>query len=346
METTSVVNDDWPCVLAMLPQDLDESAAAMGALVRRREVKSASDLVRLALHYAVSDLSLMRTAAWACECGIADLSNVALYKRLCRAADWLGHLVVQCLRLRGAAGDVPPAKLLVVDATVISAPGSTGTDWRVHVGLDLERQQISTVELTGPKGGESLLRYEVSPGQIVLADRGYGHREGVASVLGVGGHVVVRIACNNSPLEWPDGSTVAIPDILEGLEVLQVKEWSVQFRTRDGVWPMRLVAVRKTHAAAEKEQKRLLHEAQRKGRKPDPRSLRAAHFIMLLTDLPATQASAAQVAALYRLRWQIEIYFKRLKSILHIDHLRAQKPALARAYLYAKLLAALIIDQL
>jgi IS4 transposase len=212
--------------------------------------------------------------------------------------------------------------------------------------LDLERQQIASVELTGPEGGETLLRHNVSGEQIVLADRGYGHREGVASVLETGGRVVVRLASNNFPLKSPKGARVSIPRHFRGLRVGQVKEWRVQFEARGGVHPMRLVAVRKTAAAAEKEQRRLRHEAKRKGREPDQRSLQAAHFIVLLTNLPAREVRANQVAELYRLRWQIETYFKRLKSILHIDHLRTQKPDASRAYLFAKLLGAILIDQL
>nr|MDN1021419.1 transposase [Escherichia coli] len=34
--------------------------------------------------------------------------------------------------------------------------------------------------------------------------------------------------------------------------------------------------------------------------------------------------SAEQVADCYRLRWQIELAFKRLKSLLHLDALRAK----------------------
>lgn len=346
MDTDPVVQDEWPCVLAILPSDVDETAAAMGALQRRRQIKSAGDLLRVALHYALCDLSLAQTAVWASMAGIAQLSAVALYKRLCNAEAWLGHLVFQLLQRRAGLRQVPTVPVLLLDATVISGPRSKGTDWRVHLAMDLQHQRISSVELTGPEGGETFARHQFSEGQIVLADRGYGHRNGVAGLLGQGAHVVVRIASSNFPLETPDGEKVAIPDIFEGLQVLQVGDWPVQFRTSEGVWPMRLVALRKTQAAAQIEQDRLGHEAKRKSRQPDERSLRAAHYVILLTDLPASQLSAEQVAELYRLRWQVEICFKRLKGILQLDHLRAQKPRLARAYLYAKLIAALIIDQM
>src|SRR3546814_4177071 len=68
--------------------------------------------------------------------------------------------------------------------------------------------------------------------------------------------------------------------------------------------------------------------------------------MMLLTTLPAETADPDRVLALYRLRWQIELAFKRLKSLLHIDRLTAKDPRLARCWLAANLVAALLIDRM
>lgn len=98
--------------------------------------------------------------------------------------------------------------------------------------------------------------------------------------------------------------------------------------------------------ATAREQQKIRYAAQRKRRHANPRSLRAAAFIYVLTDLPADVLPASEALELYRLRWQIELAFKRLKSILKLDHLRAHDPRLAKTYLYGKLLVALILDEL
>ena len=72
----------------------------------------------------------------------------------------------------------------------------------------------------------------------------------------------------------------------------------------------------------------------------------AAGFVLLLTNLPAETWDASRILYLYRLRWQIELAIKRLKSLLQLDALRAQDARLVQTYLLAKLLAALWIDQL
>ena len=346
MENKALLENEWQYVLNMMPADLEESAAAKLALQRRRQIASASDLLRLALAYGVCDMSLRQTAAWAEVIGLGRLSDVAVLKRLKGAEEWLGHLILRWLQQRGLTTRVPPVAVRIVDASVICQPGSTGTDWRLHLGLDLASQRISTVELTGPEGAETLLRQPIEPGQIILGDRGYAQRGGAASVLDAGGHLVLRISWQNFPLRGRAGGPLDLVTCAEILKPGEIGDWEVQFEHEEQLYPIRLVALRKSEAAAQKEQERIRKAASRKNRRIDKRSLQAANFTYVITDLPKHQLPTAEALELYRLRWQIEIAFKRLKGLLHFDHLRAKDADLARSYLYAKILGALIVDEM
>ena len=346
MDIATLTGPDWPYVLDLLPSDLEESALGKQAMVRKRGVGSAADLLRLCLSYACCDLSLRQVAAQAALLGIAAISDVAVMKRLRKAGDWLSYLIVRFLQERGLAAQQSAFRVRVVDATSISEPGSRGTDWRLHVGLDLARQQISSVELTGPEEGETLRRHTVEPGEIVLGDRGYAHRQGLAHILAHQAHVVVRFSWKNLPLQTRQGHPLDLLPVLRTLQPGEIGDWPVQFEQGQQTYPMRLVALRKSAAAAAREQRRMRHDASRKSRGVSDKTLQSAHFLYVLTDLSAAQASADQVLELYRLRWQIEIVFKRLKSLLHLDHLRAKNNELARTYLYAKILGALLVEDL
>ena len=89
----------WPSLLARLRDlvDLEGSARDCGALRRRREVADAGVLLRLALVYGGTKLSLRGTVAWVAAAGVADLSDVALLYRLQGAESWLGWLVRELL---------------------------------------------------------------------------------------------------------------------------------------------------------------------------------------------------------------------------------------------------------
>ncbi len=232
MNNAIVVEDEWQYVLNMMPADLESSAMEKLALRRRRAITSAGDLLRLALCYGLCDFSLRQTAAWAELIGLGSMSDVAVLNRLRGASDWLGHLVLRWLQDRGLPTNVPRMAVRVVDATSISGPGSKGTDWRVHLGLDLAGMRIRSAEVTGAGEGETLLRHTVAPGEIVLADGGYAHREGVASVLDDGGHVVVRINWRNFPLETRRGKPLDMVTCLQMLEPGELGDWPVQFRVK------------------------------------------------------------------------------------------------------------------
>jgi len=90
----------------------------------------------------------------------------------------------------------------------------------------------------------------------------------------------------------------------------------------------------------------LRRAAIKKGKKLDPRSLIAAEFLILGTSLPKKGYTAKHILAVYRLRWQIELAFKRLKSLLHINRLPAWTERTSRSWLYAHLILALLCDDL
>ena len=110
--------------------------------------------------------------------------------------------------------------------------------------------------------------------------------------------------------------------------------------------PARLAAVRKSEAAASASRQKILQEHGRKGKAVDPRTLESAAYIFVLTSLDGNVLDTRNVLELYRFRWQIELAFKRMKSLLELGNLPAKDPPLARSFLYAKLLGALLMEDL
>src|SRR3954453_14044378 len=106
--------------------DLDATARTSGALVRRRGVRSAATLLRLALAYGPGGLSLRAAAAWAGVSGLANLSDTAVMNRLRNAAGWLGEIAGALLRGAAAAasatpgGPLPGRRLRIADGSMIT----------------------------------------------------------------------------------------------------------------------------------------------------------------------------------------------------------------------------------
>ena len=96
--------------------------------------------------------------------------------------------------------------------------------------------------------------------------------------------------------------------------------------------------------AASRNRQRLRRNASKKGRTPSKTALRLAGYFCLLTTLPEDLASDDGALELYHLRWQIEVFFKRCKGLLHFDRLRAFDPAWVRTYCLAKLIEVALIQ--
>jgi hypothetical protein len=299
------VEEGWPALLTALPAgfDLEGTARASGAFRRARGIKDAAALLRVALAYGGSDLSLRETSAWAEAAGVAQVSDVALQKRLRHADGWLGQVLQALLA----------ARLAAVDGTGAAEPGP---------GAGLGRRRCVLLDAT--------------------------------SLCEPGADLLVRVGWNSLRLLTPDGAAF---DLLAALAAMAGEDGAT---VRDGeacvrvdehqpgaasgpVW--RLVMHRKTPEQAQVSQDEVRRAAHKRGKTPDPRSLEAARYVILLTSLPREACPAQAVASFYRVRWQVELAFKRWKSLGGLANLQAKNPNLARAWIYARLIVALLAEQ-
>lgn len=342
------VEFQWPYLMAFIGGTARVNALAeqTGAFTRARKIENPEVLLRLILMWAVAERSLMDTAAIAAEAGLADVSDVALVKRFAKAGDWLAALASDLVV--DAQPPLPEGvRVRILDATGITRSGKRGTDRRLHLGLDLGSNRIDSIELTNVKGTESLERFSVRAGEILIGDRAYGNRAGMTYVARQGAFFVVRFPWPAVPLETADGQAFGLLNSLRSLPEASVGEFAVRFAGPDGKRvEARLVATRKSEPAAARARQKALRQKTKKGvGTVDIRTLELAGYFFVLTNLPP-DISAESVLQLYRLRWQIEIKFKTLKSLFHLDNVPARNDESLRVYVLAKLLVALLIDSL
>ncbi|MGK2963759.1 MAG: IS4 family transposase [Gemmatimonadaceae bacterium] len=341
------VEFQWPYLISFLggAEQVRELAYASGAFTRARKIEEPELLLRLLLMWTVGGQSLMSTAAWAEEADLVDVSDVALVKRFLKCGDWLGRLLGEVLI--DTRAELPPGlRVRVIDATAVNRAGTKGTDHRVHLGMDLRLNQIDSIELTSIKGGESFERFEVRAGEVLLADAGYAQRKGLGKVAQAGAFFVVRFPWSNLPLENHDGGRFPLLEALRTLPEAQAVSFPVQFRAADGERiECRVVGIRKSEPAASEARRKALRVRSKNGEMIDIRTLEAAEYTFVLTNLPDS-ITADSVLQLYRFRWQIEMKFKTLKSVIHLGRVPSRTAEGLRVHVLAKLLIALLIDSL
>ena len=360
MRRTTRPDLDFAAVIDRLggADHLEAEARETGAFRRARVVKNAVDMLRIVLGYCLGSEGLRLTAAWAEAIGLASVSNVAVLKRVRNAVPWLEVLVARMLVATQPAG-VPRVRSLtgtrpirLVDGTIVAkadrASRDAGGVWRVHAVWNLNEERFSVFELTDEKEGERLDRAAVIAGEIRIADRAYLQPERIARVLAAGADVIVRAPWNGARWLDADGTSVDMTRLLaltpRNRIVIDQPIWmGLPGGDRAGV---RLVALRKPPEAVKKSLEKVFAEAARRGTAPQPGTVAAAEWLILVTSPPKAGHRAGAIGDLYRLRWRIEVAFKHLKSGVGLSPPPGADPAMAKAHVLSHLLLSLLTEPL
>jgi hypothetical protein len=352
MTPESLVSQDWHGVVARLggAETLKATARETKAFVRGREIKTAVDLLRLVLAYCLGDRGLRLTAAWAASIGLVDISNVALLQRLRNCGGWLTVLIGQVLAT--AAPAASGGRLIrIIDATSVPQAGSAAKRenklWRIHCAFDLPRERFGHVELTDERGGERLDRIPVVKGEIRLADAAHLQPDRMAHVLDQGGDFLVRAGWRNA--RWLDacGGEIDIIAVLRKARDCGLIDQPIWLGRHNGEpVGVRLVAVKKSPQAAAEARRKARRNAQREGYQLSKKALVAADWVILVTSLKLEEFTTEDILALYRLRWRIELAFKRLKSLVGLKGPPGFDERSAKPYVLAHLLIILLLEPL
>jgi len=343
---------EWTTLKKFLPAGWKEEAYVLKALQRTRKIKDPETLLRLLLMHLADGTSMRGTVACAQEMGLCKINDVALLHRLKASGCWLrwiAHQLVEGLVKRDSEPEQQPRfRVRVVDGTVVSEPGATGTDWRLHYSLELETLRCDSFLVTSAKEGETLQRYKVQSGDLLLADRGYCGRNGIMHVVANGGHVVVRYHSTNLPLHNRRGHRWDTLKHLRKLAAGAVGDWDVWIRHPETghLLKGRLCAVRKSAEAAAKARHKVRSKASKERNVLKKETLEHAGYVTVFTTVNRHALSGGKVLSLYRDRWQIELVFKRLKGLVRLGALPKTEGESCKAWLHGKLVIALLAEHL
>jgi IS4 transposase len=167
----------------------------------------------------------------------------------------------------------------------------------------------------------------------------------IANVLKRGADIVIRTGWRNA--RWLDASRQPIDlhkELREADERIDRQTW---IACKGGSpLALRLIAARKSVIAAQAARRQARRQGRKSGYTPSRKTLNAAGWIILVTSLPADEFSTDDVLELYRLRWRIELGFKRLKSVIGLKKPPGIDERSARPWVLAHLLMILLLEPL
>ena len=180
-------------------------------------------------------------------------------------------------------------------------------------------------------------------GEIRIGDRIYLQPDRITAVLDAGGDVVVRAGWRNARrLDQQDEPLNLLAILSRAGERL---DRAVKIGRKSGPpLALRLIAVRKPDAVAETARRHVRQQGRKSVYTPSRETLQAASCLIIVTSLPVDTVTTDDVLALYRLRWRIELGFKRLKSLVGLKSPPGIDDRSARPWVLAHLLVDALED--
>ena len=334
----------------MFPLHLNALARQTNAACFWRSMPSAQVLLRMLLLWGLCGFGLRSVAAWGVRAGWANLTDDSLRYRFRQCEDFLHEVLSHVLDTWVNIEPCEGVPLRLVDATMLAIPGPTGRTFRLHAVFDPLRKALTSVQLTDNKQAESISRGPHVAGDLVIADRGLARAKSLLELSARNAWWIVRAHLGNLKLWDTQGRRLDQLDdeLCDAADAATGPvEWDVVLQHRGRAQAARLIVLALPSARAEAARQKLTRRSQRKRSKaPHERTLRLAGYVMLLTTLPKEMASAAAVSQWYRVRWQIELFFKRCKSLLKLQTIASASDALQRVRLLTSMLIAALVDRM
>jgi len=337
-------------LMEMLPEGYEEACREKGAMRRKREIKNPQDLMKLCLIYLSQKCSLVEISEIARLMGIGEMSDVAFMKRFAKCGEWFKWILGQ-MTANGITNYQKPKSMegydfVALDASDIVEKGASKRVFRLHYAINIFTMTSLEYKITTEQVGESLTNFTIKPNYLVIADRAYGNKKGIEYCLENGGNFIFRI--KNKAFNLYDENRKEInllEEIKNATDKKAIDKTVYMENSKKELVELRVCAIRKTDEKIKESNKKLQRKEIRKQVAFSEETKKSHEYIFVITSLPKS-IGADEILSAYRFRWQIELYFKRLKSIMDLGDLPKKKDDGIIAWLHGKLIVALLLEKL
>jgi hypothetical protein len=234
-------------------------------------------------------------------------------------------------------------------------PGSGGkshqsANCKVQLCYEYLRGILSFFEITPgtkPDNGyaENLPRH-INPGDLLIADLGYFSLKVLQQIRCASAFFLFRFMLNtalyDARTEQPINLHARLRHLKDAVFEMPV---SMGFQKNTRV-NCRLVCLRVSENVANKRRRKLRENAVRKGKTASKKHLFLAGWIVMVTNIPEQWLPAEAVRIFYGVRWQIELIFKQMKSVLAIHRSVTENEHRLQCEILGKLIMAILIHRI
>lgn len=340
-------------LLRLMPKGYEDACYTTKAIVRNRDIKDPNDLMMLALFHLLTGCSLIEVSEISKLAKLGDISDVAFMKRFSNCSDWFKWILtsIQDRNLELINYELPERlrqyRILAVDASDVTEKGKSGRIYRLHFALDIVHMHAALYNITSNSVGEHLRNFALSENDLVLADRVYSCVSGIEYCIGRNCQYIARMRINSFKPYDKDGNQIDLLSYMQGKEKGDLYAYARKERGENAgkLYPVRICFSKKPKDALDSTRKKMKRKESKKQLTISQETFTFNEYMVVVTSLDDS-FSIDEIIALYRYRWQVELYFKRLKSILDYGELPKKSEKSIFAWLNGKLMVALLIESM
>ena len=340
-------------LLRVMPEGYEDACYATRAIVRNRDIKDPNDLMMLALFHLLTGCSLIEVSEISKLAKLGNISDVAFMKRFSNCTEWFKWILasLQENNKRIIQYELPerlkPYRILAVDASDVTEKGKSGRIFRLHFALDIIHMHAALYNITTNSIGEHLRNFDLTENDLVLADRVYSCVSGIEYCLDKGCQYIARMRINSFKPYDANGKQIDLLSYVQNKESGELNAYARKERGENAgkLYPVRICFRKKTDDIIDSTRKKLKRKESKKQTKINAETYVFNEYMVVVTSLDSS-FTVEEIVELYRYRWQVELYFKRLKSILNYGEMPKKSEKSIFAWLNGKLMVSLLIESI
>ena len=232
-----------------------------------------------------------------------------------------------------------------------SGGGASAANCKLQAGYEYKHGELGFFKIdpgTRPDNAYTTkLPSLLQAGDLALFDQGYFKLETLSQIAQKGAFFLTRFLVKTGLRDAKTLTPIDLQNVLYRFPG-NTCQFHVVMGGQNGLPEVRcrLICLRVSEQAANERRRRLLKEAKKKGRTPSNKHLALCEWTLLVTNVSDKDLPVKMAWQLYSLRWQIELLFKQLKSVLAIHRSHTKKISRLKCEIYGKLIFAVLIHRL
>lgn len=335
-------------IIPLLTPGYEEKCYELGIIQRKRMIKNPADLMLLCLFHLINGTTLIEISEVARLLKIGEFSDVAFMKKFEKCTEWFNwiseHLIKTAVSDFQKPSFLENYRVAAVDASDVVEKGRSGQLYRLHYSIDIFNMNSIQYKITKQDVGETLLNFEFHKSDLIIGDRVYGTINGINYCLKNEADYILRLRTNCFKIYDENKKEINVLLNLSGLNYEKSTDFTGFIKGNDKTFiPVRLCVKKKSKESCEYALKKLKRRSSKQQHALTDITIQFNEYIVLITSLPKS-ISTDDILETYRYRWQVECYFKRLKSIMDFGDLPKKREGSSLSWLNGKIMVALMIE--